>query len=209
MMIFPDSDLIYFSIPKTGSTVFEQTFAKDIPNSVVVPENRKHMNVRQFEYDGSDPQFRQYGKRMERMAILREPIARLQSWYRFRRRLDRGNPMSTSKISFEEFISSTMLSSPPPHVKNIGDQWEFCIRKSGNLGITHIFDIANLHPLDDFLQTRLGRRFPRERINESMGDEIELSTKTEKRLRLHRQQEFSLYDSVVENGGYVFTDIHD
>ena len=205
MIIFPNSNLIYFAIPKTGSTAFEQTFARKYPNAVVVSKDRKHMNVRQFEYNNLDAQNNLFGKPMERMATLREPLARLHSWFRFRQRLEVTNPISTKEISFEDFIESTMLPQPPSYARNIGDQWMFCTRKSGELGITHIFDIANLQPLDDFLQNRLGLRFPRERINESKSQQIVVSTEVERKLRNHRIQEFALYDSVVKNGGYLST----
>ncbi len=209
MLIFPDSDLIVFAIPKTGSTAFEQTFGKEIANSVVVPENLKHMNVRQFETKRSDPRNSLFENRMERMAILRDPLARLDSWYRYRRRLDRANPKSTGAISFEDFIGSTMLTSPPAFAQNVGDQWHFCTRKNGTLGINHIFDIAYPGPLDDFLQARLGRRFPRGRVNVSEAKNSVLSTDVESRLRDHRRQEFAFYDSVVKNGGYLCADLQD
>ncbi len=206
MMLFPSSNLIFFAIPKTGSTAFEQTFEREIPDTIVVPKDRKHMNVRQFEYNKFDAQISQDGEQMERMAILREPLARLHSWFRFRQRLDSTHQNSTKDLSFENFIVSTMQHSPPTYARNIGDQWKFCTRKNGELGITHLFDIANLQPLDDFLQDRLGRRFPRERINESKVRKIVISSEVESKLRDHRFREFALYASVVENGGYLATD---
>ena len=208
MIFFPTANLVVFAVPKTGSTAFEQTFKRDISDALVISEDKKHSNVRQYEYREYDTQYGRSKQPVERMAILREPLERLHSWFRFRRGLDENNPNSTRNISFEKFIELTMLPEPPRCAKNVGDQWEFCIRKNSELGITHIFDVANLQPLDDFLQRRLGRGFPRQRLNTSKPGEMVLTKKVEKKLRSLRAQEFALYDTLIENGGHLETDIN-
>lgn len=203
MIIFPTANLVYFAVPRVGSTTFERAFRRAIPNAVILPENAKHMNVRQFESNQRARPPEWFAKNIRRMAILRDPLERLHSWYRYRRRLDQTQPNSTRGISFDTFIEGTMQPDPPSFATNVGDQWQFCQRKDGTLGITHLFDIANPQPLNAFLQDRLGQGFPGEKSNQSDPLELTLSKTMEQKLRDHRAKEYEFYEKVRQSGGHL------
>ena len=93
MLILSQNGLVYLATPKTGSTAVEQTLGNlaDIRFS----RRRKHQNAR-FYHNRVAPFLKaSLSETNEVIAVIREPMDWLRSWYRYRVRLPKDNPRST------------------------------------------------------------------------------------------------------------------
>jgi hypothetical protein len=202
MIVFPNQKLIYFAVPKTGTTAVEEVLGGRVAGAVVVEPARKHMNVRQFERTGNHILTGSDIRLFQRFAVLRDPLERLRSWYRYRRRLGPDNPKSTSGISFSVFVEA-LLSPDPPEYAQVGNQWSFATRKDGSVGIDHLFATENLSPFRVFLSERSGDLPDFPRRNSSQPADVTLDPGIEAQLRIARQSEFALYDQVLRSDGHL------
>ena len=84
--------------------------------AILDPPGIKHVSVSRYQAQLA-PFFETRGKQPHKiMAIMREPIDWLGSWYRYRRRDQiKGKPNSTADVSFAEFVEAWLLDTPPPH----------------------------------------------------------------------------------------------
>ncbi|MCV6595246.1 MAG: sulfotransferase family protein [Silicimonas sp.] len=203
MIVFPDQGMVVYAIPKTGTTALEAEM-QDAPGAVVVSGAEKHMNVRQVERRPERVPELDRRDRWETMAVLRHPLERLASWYRYRRRLGPENAKSTASVSFDDFLNA-MLQPEPPDYARIGDQWRFCTDGTGALGVTHLFAVEAPEPLDSFLRERTGQGWPENRRNVSAEADVTVSPETLEKLRAARKREFDLYDQVMQAGGHLYT----
>jgi len=132
----------------------------------------------------------------EIMAVMREPIAWLGSWWRYRQRpFMSGKPNATHGISFDEFVLA-YLKGKKPGFANVGSQARFLERQSNGTGVTHLFRYEDQGRLQAFLQERLNVQFTLEQHNVSPDLPLELSPDVEARLRRKCAEEFALYDSI-------------
>jgi hypothetical protein len=76
---------------------------------------------------------------IETLAVMREPISWLGSWYRFRRRpFMEGKPNATFDVSFDDFVSAYMQGDPPGFA-NVGSQSKFLEPRPTGTGVDHMF----------------------------------------------------------------------
>ena len=87
MLVFWNQGLVFLSVPKTGTTAWEEALAPHASIAVLDPPDLKHAPL--YRYNRFfRPMFEKVGagSRMETIAVVREPVSWLGSWYRFRRR---------------------------------------------------------------------------------------------------------------------------
>ena len=125
MMIFQKAALVYLAVPKTGTTSLEHELDSHASAVFRNPPGLKHTNIRGF-----DRKFRKIFERgtqrqLETLAVFRDPLDWLGSWYRYRGRpqLD-GRKNSTKNVSFDEFLLSYLAQDPPPYA-DLGSQGRF------------------------------------------------------------------------------------
>jgi hypothetical protein len=105
----------------------------------------------------------------ETVALIREPVSWLYSWYRFRARnalRTQKHIHCTSHVTFSEFVEA-YLANPQPPFARVGTQSEFLSDDEGNLGVDHLFAYEKAQALVTFFSERLGRRLTLRSINES------------------------------------------
>lgn len=196
MLVFYKERLAFLSVPKTGTTAYE-TALRDRADIVISdPPELKHAPV--YRYNRFfRPMFEKVCKaEMETLAVMREPISWLGSWYRYRRRpFMEGKPNATHGISFDEFVDA-YLKGDKPGFANVGSQAKFLEPRPNGLRVTHLFRYEAPEKLTRFLEARLGMRIDTARENVSPAMELELSPKTEARYRRKCAEEFELYDSI-------------
>ena len=160
MLVFWKERLVFLAMPKTGTTALEGALAPRADMVFRNPPEIKHAALYRYRRrvlplleaaDGSD---------FETMAVLREPVSWLSSWYRYRHRDDLAHdPRSTRGISFDDFVRAYLDDSPPPYA-NIGSQSRFVANPDGSVGVTHLFRYESPIELADFLSRRLGQALP-------------------------------------------------
>ena len=196
MLVFWKARLVLLAVPKTGSSAYESALAPHASMTVLDPPELKHAPV--YRYNRFfRPMFEKVcGVEMETLAVMREPVSWLGSWYRYRRRdFMTGKPNATHDVSFDDFVRAYMKGDPPGFA-NVGRQSRFLEPRPNGTGVTHMFRYEDRARLDAFLAERLGQTFATTSENVSPHMELTLSPGVEKRLRQKFHEEFELYDSI-------------
>ena len=196
MLVFYKERLAFLSVPKTGTTAYEAALASRADLVISEPPMLKHAPVYRYNRFIRPLYKNACDVEMELMAVMREPISWLGSWYRFRARpfMD-GKPNSTKGISFDEFVLAYMKGDKPGFA-DVGSQANFMKTQPNGTGITYHFRYEDQPRLQDFLQDRLGVSLELTRENVSPQMELKLSSEVEKRFRRKFAEEFDLYASI-------------
>ncbi|NNE51889.1 MAG: gamma-glutamyl kinase [Sulfitobacter sp.] len=197
MLVFFKERLAFLSVPKTGSTAYETALAPRADLVLREPPPLKHAPV--FRYNRFiRPMFlRVCDAEMELMAVMREPISWLGSWWRYRQRpFMRGRSNATHGISFDDFVLAYMKGKKPGFA-DVGSQANFMAPQPNGCRITHYFRYEDQPRLQQFLEERLETRLDLGRENVSPRMDVRLSEDVEMRLRRKCAEEFALYDSIA------------
>jgi hypothetical protein len=194
MLVFWKERLVILSVPKTGSSALEAALAADASIAVTAPPELKHAPI--YRYNRFfRPMFERVGApEMEIVAVVREPIDWLGSWYRYRQRdFLRGRPESTADVSFDDFCHA-YASGDRPAFAQVGSQAKFVEPRPNGVAVTHLFRYEALSALTHFLEARLGRPVALPRANVSPRAPLALSPATEARLRRHCAADFAVWE---------------
>ena len=197
MLVFPDARIVLLAVPKTGTTALAVAFG---PHAGVVlrqPPALKHQGLRKFDRT-LRPLLERVtgGARFETVAVVREPVDWLGSWYRYRLRDDIvGTPLSTRGMDFDRFVRDYMADSVPAHA-SVGRQSRL-VAPAPDRRVDHLFRYDRIEALVDFLSARIGVAPPLQRRNVSPQAPLGLSAETEARLRAGYAEEFELYDGLA------------
>ncbi|SHK09986.1 Sulfotransferase family protein [Shimia gijangensis] len=197
MLVFWKEKLVLLSVPKTGTTALEKALAPLASIVVSDPPELKHAPV--YRYNRFfRPMFEKACKEdnMETVAVMREPVSWLGSWYRFRRRdFMKGRPNSTHDVSFDEFVEA-YVRGVRPCFSNVGSQAKFLEPRPNGTSVKHLFRYEDQAKLLAFLQDRLDTQIALSRENVSPPMELRLSPRVETQLRSRCPAEFELYESL-------------
>ncbi len=118
---FHKERLVFLSVPKTGTTAYE-TALRDRADIVISdPPELKHAPVYRYNRFFRPMFDKVCHSEMETLAVVREPISWLGSWYRYRRRpFMRGKPNSTEDVSFDDFVTAYLKGDSG--FANVGSQ---------------------------------------------------------------------------------------
>ena len=200
MLVFWKEKLTFLAVPKTGSTAFEKELGPHADLVVRDPPQLKHAPI--YRYNRFfRPMFEKQGcPDMETLAVMREPISWLSSWYRYRARpFMKGKANYTGDMSFDDFVDAYTKGDRPPFA-NIGSQAKFLEPRPNGTAITHLYRYDDQEALVAFLQDRLGREINLGRSNVSPEMETPLSPKIEEKLRRKCAEEFDLYQTIPDGG---------
>ena len=194
MLVFWDQRLVLLSVPKTGSTALEGALAPDAAIVLRNPPALKHAPVYRYRRFFQPMLIQGAGSSgLETLAVVREPIDWLSSWYRYRHRDElSGHENSTRGINFDEFVLEYMKDDPAP-LAAVGSQAKFLQDENGSLGVNHLFRYEAQPALLAFLEARLGRTITLNRRNVSPKLPVTLTTAVETRLRETRAPEFAVW----------------
>ena len=201
MLIFPDQRLTFLATPKTGTTAIEMALQPHA--EIIFAKQRKHINAKR--YAGKIAPFlkRTFGIETETVAVMREPVEQIRSWYRYRARAEvAGLPRATSTMTFDDFVMA-VISNRPPEFARIGSQHGFLTDRAGALKVDHLFAYEDQARLLAFLSDRLDTRVKLEQRNVSPKVEAPLSAHVEALLRAKRAAEFALYERLMSADGYL------
>ena len=195
MLMFWKEKLVFLSVPKTGTTAYEAALSQRADMVISDPPELKHAPL--YRYNRFfRPMFEKIGgDDMATLAVVREPISWLGSWYRYRQRpFMTGHPNATFDISFDEFVSE-YLKGKPAGFANVGSQAKFLETRPNGIAVTHLFRYEDQPAIKTFLETKLNVSLTLDRLNESPQRTLTLSKDIERRFRRKRPEEFALWEN--------------
>lgn len=202
MLVFSKHKLVFLSVPKTGTTAWQAALAPHASMIVSDPPELKHAPI--FRYNRFfRPALEKFiGPDLHVIAVMREPIDWLGSWYRYRQRpFLNGSPASTAGLSFDDFVRDYMQDQQPRHA-NVGSQSKFLEPQRNGTAATHLFRYDDQEGLARYLESRLGSRVITERLNPSRTQPLPLSRTTKAALLRKYAADFHLYNGIGPDGIY-------
>ena len=203
MLIFSKARLVFLSVPKTGTTAYEAALAPHADIVVSNPPELKHAPV--FRYNRFfRPMLEKFmAEEIDVLAVMREPVDWLGSWYRYRRRpFMAGKPNATHDVSFDEFVEAYMTGNKPGFA-NVGSQAKFLEPQPNGCAVTHLFRYDDQAGLTAFLEERLETPVETEAMNVSPKEALTLSPAVAEKLRRKCPEEFAIWDGIGAEGAYV------
>lgn len=203
MLVFVDANLVMFAVPKTGSTAYHLALKGSADIVLSGKAAYKHMSVRKYERHFAPFLQQGYGLTPERLAVMRDPLEQIRSWYKYRSRPSvRQEKGVLEGMSFDTFVEA-VIQDRPPKFAQIGSQLSFLTDEDGNLGVDHLMAYERPVLLRRFLVKNLGKEFETKQKNVSPDIDAPLSPEMTDRLRRARAKEFALYDQIVDAGGHL------
>lgn len=194
MLIFWKQRLVILATPKTGSTALEAALAP-LALAIDRPPELKHTPGYRFQRLVRPwLQNSAGGAPFEAVALMREPVDWLGSWYRFRARAELdGTPRSTAGLSFADFARA-YRAEPRPAFADVGGQAKFLSGIDGaGLGVDRVFRYEAMADFVAFLEARLETRIRLARLNVSPPGPVELPAPELAALRAHLAPEYAIY----------------
>jgi hypothetical protein len=200
MLVFWEQKLVFLATPKTGSTAVETALESLADLAIQRPPVLKHTPVYRFRRFFQPWLEKSAQAEFTAVALMREPVSWLGSWYRFRQRNDVMQAAnSTQGMSFDDFLRAYM-QKPRPAFANVGSQAKFLLGPDGR-AVERIFCYEAMDRFVDFLEERLGCEIVLPRVNVSPAGETVVSAEVEAELRARCADEFDLYDRVRAEAG--------
>lgn len=200
MLMFWKQKLVFLSVPKTGTTAYEAALAPYASMSVQNPPELKHAPL--YRYNRFfRPMFEKVGgEEMETLAVVREPVSWLGSWYRYRKRpFLSGRPNSTENVTFDEFVQAYCRGDAPAFAR-VGSQAKFLEPRPNGVQISHLFQYETPARLIDFLEQRLEVKLDLDRANVSPQMKLDLASDTRRKLERKFSADFTLWESSTTAG---------
>lgn len=201
MLILGLQHLVVLETPKTGSLALRAMLE---PYALAVSDAApRHIGYTGYKLRHA-PQLEQaFGGRVETLAVIRAPLERMQSWYRYRMRPKvRALAVSTLGMTFEAFMLA-YLAEEKSDFANVGRQDRFVGWTGQGARVDHLFDYGRLDLLEAFLSERLGEelRLPVRNLSPLSPDmDYGLSKALMARYRRENAEEFALFEAVARNG---------
>lgn len=197
MMVFFKERLAFLSVPKTGTTAYEAALRDRADLVISDPPLLKHAPVYRFNRFIRPMFLKVCDAELEVMAVMREPVSWLGSWWRYRQRPFMENkPNATHGISFDDFVLAYMKGKRPGFAE-VGSQLKFLERQPNGVGVTHLFRYEDQRRIKSFLEERLEVNIQLDRKNVSPDMPVQISENVKTRFRRKFSDEFDLYESIA------------
>ncbi len=196
MLVLYEQRLVILATPKTGSTAIAAALESFSQVSIQRPPVLKHTNVHRY-HRFLGPYFAAAsGAPFTVVALMREPRDWLGSWYRYRQRDIVTDPQKqTNERSFDEFVAA-WCADPVPEFAAVGSQARFLAPNNGGR-VDLLFRYEAIEGFVDFLEDRLDCEIVLPRLNVSPEARLDLSARTDARLRKVAAADFALYADLV------------
>ena len=165
------------------------------------PPHRKHLPARGFvhtvahELDAAGHPRDSY----ELVTMFREPIAWLESWWRYRARDD--SRQSTADLSFEQFARLYLAGDDDAPVPK-GRPAKF-IHAQGGVAVDRVFSVERPDVWTEWFSDRVGVPLEFARRNTSDADHGDLSRATREALIAHFAPEYDVWRRLVDTGEWA------
>jgi hypothetical protein len=193
--------IVVLEMPKTGSLALRAMLALyTLPAS---DRAARHIGYDGFLRKHAPHLAAGFGRTPQTVAVVRDPLGRMQSWYRYRRRDKvKGKPASTHGISFDYFVRA-YLDGVDKQMTNVGRQDRFVGWTGQFARVDHLFDYKQLPLMEAFFSNRMGTplTLPQKNISpKSALTDYSLDPATLARFHSQNLAEFELYHAVAGAG---------
>ncbi|PIB24851.1 hypothetical protein BFP76_06700 [Amylibacter kogurei] len=196
MQIFISKSLVFFAVPKTGTTAIERQIEPRADISLRHNPAIKHIRPQRFNRFLEPYVLKHAPAPLIKMALMREPLDWLKSWYRYRQRPENlGRSTSTALVDFNQFVQE-YLGDDRPDYANLGSQHRFLTLQNGDLGVTDLFRYEEMQQAVSFLESVLDQKITLERNNVSPQMDLKISPTLLKELQAKRKADFDLYETL-------------
>jgi hypothetical protein len=197
MLVFWKEKLVFLAVPKTGTTAVEGALAPKAAMVLRDPPAMKHAPVSRYKRI-LQPFYEFAGLQdMESVAVVRDPVDWLGSWYRYRHRDEiTGHPNSTKGQSFDDFVRDYMQGRTKGPAA-VGSQAKFLLQADGQIGVEHLFRYDAQPKLIRFFETRLNVKITLNRLNVSPHADMTLSPDVAAELRVKCAPEFAVWEAGI------------
>ncbi|MDP3339677.1 hypothetical protein [Frigidibacter sp.] len=193
MLIFWKRHLVFLANTKTGSTSIEMALESLADVAVQRPPALKHTTAARFSgllapFLGASAE----GQSFETVALIREPLDWLGSWYRYR--LREHLPIGGDG-SFAAFVAG-YLDQPQAEFARVGSQSAFLTDAEGHIAVDHLFRYEDIDQLLEFLEDRLDCAITLPHLNVSPRAPMDLPADLTRRLNAQLAEDYALYEAV-------------
>lgn len=196
MLVFWKARLVLLAVPKTATTALQAALRDKADSALLNPPALNHVNVRRWRTQMSGIFEGETERKLELMAVMREPVSWLSSWYRYRARPEiAGKSQSTAQMSFEDFVEEWLRDSPREPAR-VGRQSRFLSDAAGRVGVDHLFRHDRLAEAVRFLEERLSTSIDLGVENASPPGTAVLPEALLARLRTEARADFDLWDAL-------------
>jgi hypothetical protein len=203
MLVFGRQKLVLLAVPKTGSTAYETALAPLASMVLSAPPELKHAPVFRYNRFIRPMIARFVGEDVDVVAVMREPVSWLGSWFRYRRRAAlAGDRNSTQGKSFDDFVTA-YCDGRPPDFARVGSQAKFLEPQRNGTRVTHLFRYEDQAGFRTFLEERLDTSIATEMANASPSMPLKLSAEVAALLRRKHWDDFAMWDSIEGSGVYT------
>ena len=208
MLVFWDKRLVFLATPKTGSTAVAAALDGLAAISIQRPPEAKHTTAQRYRrFIG--PYLRAAASAdFEVVALMREPLDWIASWYRFRQRDDIPDAArATGQMSFDAFVRDYMRTPRPPHA-DVGSQARFLtVPESGRgpgrvLAVDRLFAYEAIDGFVGFLEDRLDCEIILPRLNVSPEAPLDIAPATVAAHRAFAAADYALWESLSPGRGH-------
>jgi len=201
MMAFPAHGFVLLAMPKCASTSIESALAPYASLVIDRPPSRKHLGCAGFTKRIA-PGLAAEGhprESYELVTMFRDPIAWLESWWRYRARLDDGSDNSTHDLTFEQFARQYVDGDPTAPTPR-GRPGQF-LTVDGVVEVDRVFAVERPDAWVTWFSARLGADVCVERRNVS-GERVapELSDPMRAELVDYFAPEYAVQSRLRETG---------
>jgi len=193
MLIFWEKRLVFLATPKAGSTAVESALEALSNIAVQRPAELKHTDLGSYRRHIEPWLHHATGDTFTTVALMREPIGWLRSWYRFRQRDDIDDPdHAMVGVSFADFARAYATSDDA--CRGIGMQCDFLTE--GEDRVDRIFRYEEIEGFTHFLEDRLDCAISLPRVNVPPAVDVSLRDEQEAELRRFLQRDVALYETL-------------
>ncbi|MBN8290383.1 hypothetical protein JI664_00230 [Rhodobacter sp. NTK016B] len=197
MLVFWKQRLVLLATPKTGSTAIEAALGSLAALPVMQPAALKHTDARTWQRY-LRPYLREMsGGDFTALALIREPVDWLGSWYRSRLREDiLDMPAGTRGLSFADFAEA-YLHEPRHALADVGSQAEFLKGSDGTAcGVDRLFRYEDIGGFVTYLEDRLDFAIELPKENVSPEGDRDLPDDLRAQLAERMAEDYALYDAI-------------
>lgn len=197
----PGRDFVLLALPKTASTTLERALAPYATEVVSSPPGRKHLPARGFVHTKAHELAEQGHPResYELVTMFREPIAWLESWWRYRGRVD--SRRSTADMTFDEFALHYLAGADDAPVPR-GRPARF-IHAEGTVAVDRVLSVDHPEVWTAWFAERVGAPLAFERRNASGAERGELRPATRGALVAHFAPEYEVWRRLEATGEWA------